>query len=134
MPSGALRYSQPWLPAARAQTRYTTTIEPTTIWARRVPLMSRQRSATGPPRSPRRSVSTLTVLSPLPRQCSRGRDGAAGRPLGDAVLRPALPLVRLDIGPLFAVVRRDRVRVPADLSEVVGHRVLGLTPPPQPVR
>src|SRR5438105_3028144 len=133
MPSGALRYSQPLLPAARAQTRYTTTIEPTMIWARRVPLRSRQRSTSGPPTSPRRSVSTVTALSSLPGQYSRGRDGAAGRPLGDAVLGPAL-LGGLDVGALLAVVRRDRARAPADLSEVVWNRVLVLVPAPQPGR
>src|SRR5438270_10552928 len=105
------------------------------IWARRAPFRSRHRSTTGPPRSPKRSVSTLTAASSLrgpQSQWSRGWDRAAGRPLGDAVLGPALPLVRLDVGALFAVVGRSLVRVPADLSEVVGHRVLRLVEAPQP--
>src|SRR5438270_6561523 len=109
-----------------------TTTAPTMTWARRVPLMSRQRSATGEPSSPNLSVSTLTT-SCLPGQRSPGRDRATGRTLGHVVDGPA-GLGRLDIGARLAVVRRHRVRAPAHLAEVVWDRVLVLAEPPQSSR
>src|SRR5437763_2467296 len=106
-----------------------TTTAPTTTWARRVPLMSRQRSATGEPSSPNLSLSTLTT-SCLPGQKSSGRDRAAGGTLGHVVDRPT-GLGRLDIGARLAVVRRHRVRAPEHLAEVDRDRVLVLAEPPQ---
>src|SRR3954471_18942883 len=96
------------------------TMAPMMIWARRVPLSSRQRSAIG--RSSKRLVRVL-IRSP-------GRDRAAGRALRDVADRPAL-LGGLQVSALLAVVRRHRARAPAHFPEVIWDRVLVRAPAPQ---